>query len=174
MTNGNLFSGKTVEDAIADALRTLGLTQDQVVVDVLSRGSRGLFGIGSEPAQVRVTPKPQAATPAAHSPAAATTSCCPGAGRTARGTACSAHAAGTRRRQTAGSTQAAPPAPVDSTPTTVPTTSDPTEPLRFTETLLPPLDPEDATVAALAAELLAETVRRMGFDATVTANLAWA
>ena len=55
MTNGTLFTGKTVEDAVAEGLRSLGVTQEQVEVDVVSRGSRGLFGIGSEPAQVRLT-----------------------------------------------------------------------------------------------------------------------
>jgi len=55
MTDGTLFTGKTVEDAIAEGLRSLGATQEQVDVNVVSRGSRGLFGIGSEPAQVRLT-----------------------------------------------------------------------------------------------------------------------
>ncbi len=63
MTDGTLFTGKSVEDAIADGLRSLGLTQEQVDVEIISRGSRGLFGIGSEPAQVRLTPL--AARPAA-------------------------------------------------------------------------------------------------------------
>lgn len=56
-----LFTGKSVEDAIADGLRMLGLSQDQVDVEIINRGSRGLFGIGSEPAQVRLTPKSAAA-----------------------------------------------------------------------------------------------------------------
>lgn len=56
MTDGTLFTGKTVEDALSEGLRTLGLSQEQVEVEVISRGSRGLFGIGSEPAQVRITP----------------------------------------------------------------------------------------------------------------------
>ena len=57
MTDGMLFTGKTVEDAVAEGLRSLGLTQEQVEIEVISRGSRGLFGIGSEPAQVRLTPR---------------------------------------------------------------------------------------------------------------------
>ncbi len=57
MTDGTLFTGKTVEDAVADGLRSLGLTQEQAEIEVISRGSRGLFGIGSEPAQVRITPR---------------------------------------------------------------------------------------------------------------------
>ncbi len=57
MTDGTLFTGKSVEDAVADGLRSLGLTQEQAEIEVISRGSRGLFGIGSEPAQVRITPR---------------------------------------------------------------------------------------------------------------------
>jgi spoIIIJ-associated protein len=56
-TEGYDFTGKTVEEAIADGLRTLGLTEDQVTVDVLSKGSRGIFGLGSEPAHVRLIPR---------------------------------------------------------------------------------------------------------------------
>ena len=57
MTDGTLFTGKTVEDAVADGLRSLWLTQEQAEIEIVSRGSRGLFGIGSEPAQVRITPR---------------------------------------------------------------------------------------------------------------------
>ena len=63
--SAKLFSGKTVEDAIAEGLRTLGLRQSDVDVEVVSRGSRGLFGIGSEPAQVRLTPRQPVAAPVA-------------------------------------------------------------------------------------------------------------
>ncbi|MGP1667666.1 MAG: Jag N-terminal domain-containing protein [Rhodanobacter sp.] len=49
------FTGKTVEEATADGLRALGLRADDATIEVLSRGSRGLFGIGSEPAIVRIS-----------------------------------------------------------------------------------------------------------------------
>ncbi|MCX6045510.1 MAG: Jag N-terminal domain-containing protein [Chloroflexi bacterium] len=49
------FTGKTTDEAIADGLKTLKLRQDQVDIEVLNKGSRGIFGIGSEPAQVRLT-----------------------------------------------------------------------------------------------------------------------
>ncbi|MBX7111757.1 MAG: Jag N-terminal domain-containing protein [Dehalococcoidia bacterium] len=48
-------SGKTVEEAVARALEQLGLPRDQVDVDVINEGRRGVFGIGQEPAIVRVT-----------------------------------------------------------------------------------------------------------------------
>ncbi len=47
--------GKTVEEAVSQALRRLGCGRDDVEVTVLSEGSRGVFGIGAEMARVRVT-----------------------------------------------------------------------------------------------------------------------
>lgn len=54
-------SAKTVDDAVSEALARLGLPRDQVDVLVLSEGSRSLFGLRSEPARVRVTPRPAVA-----------------------------------------------------------------------------------------------------------------
>lgn len=53
--------GKTVEEAIAAGLAQLGLRRDQVEVEILSHGSRGLLGIGAEDARVRLTPIAEAA-----------------------------------------------------------------------------------------------------------------
>jgi spoIIIJ-associated protein len=53
------FTGKSVDEAIAEGLRALRLRSDQVTIEVLNRGSRGIFGLGSEPAQVRLTPLPE-------------------------------------------------------------------------------------------------------------------
>jgi spoIIIJ-associated protein len=50
------FTGKNVEIAIENGLKQLGLRRDQVEVEVLNEGSRGLFGIGSTDARVRLTP----------------------------------------------------------------------------------------------------------------------
>lgn len=47
--------GKTVDEAIGQALRRLGRQRDDVEITVLSEGSRGVFGIGAEHARVRVT-----------------------------------------------------------------------------------------------------------------------
>jgi len=58
------FAGKTVEEAIEKGLESLGLTRDQVYVEVLQAGSRGFLGLGSEEAYVRLVPK-EAAVPAA-------------------------------------------------------------------------------------------------------------
>lgn len=48
-------SGKTVDEAIRLALEELGITQEQAQIEILSEGSKGLFGIGSKPAQVIVS-----------------------------------------------------------------------------------------------------------------------
>ncbi|MCS7185827.1 MAG: protein jag [Armatimonadetes bacterium] len=50
-------TGKTVEEAIQQALQQLGVTKDQVEVEVIESGTPGIFGIGGEPARVRVTVK---------------------------------------------------------------------------------------------------------------------
>jgi spoIIIJ-associated protein len=61
-------SGKTVDDAVAQALARLGRGRDEVTVEVLHPGSPGrLLGFGAEPARVRVTPAGSAATTTASS-----------------------------------------------------------------------------------------------------------
>lgn len=60
MTNQNDVkdvNAKTVEEAIEQGLAELGVSRDQVDVEVLSEGKRGLFGLGSEEASVRLTVK---------------------------------------------------------------------------------------------------------------------
>ena len=49
------FQGKTVDDAIAEGLIKLGLSREQVDIEVIHKGSRGIFGLGSEPARVRLS-----------------------------------------------------------------------------------------------------------------------
>ncbi len=48
----------TVEDAVQKGLAQLNLPQDAVEVEVLDAGSRGLFGLGSRQARIRLTIKP--------------------------------------------------------------------------------------------------------------------
>jgi spoIIIJ-associated protein len=47
----------TVEEAVAEGLAELGLTEESVDVEVLDVGSRGLLGIGGRQARVRLTIK---------------------------------------------------------------------------------------------------------------------
>lgn len=57
--------GATVEAAVAAGLLRLGLERDRVVVTVLDEGSRGLLGIGSREAVVRLSVRQPAAEPSA-------------------------------------------------------------------------------------------------------------
>lgn len=47
----------TVDEAVAEGLTELGLTTEAVDVEVLDGGSRGIFGVGSRQARVRLTVK---------------------------------------------------------------------------------------------------------------------
>lgn len=49
-------TGKTVEEAIEKGLAELGLPRDAVDIQVVREGSRGLLGLGSEHAIVRLVP----------------------------------------------------------------------------------------------------------------------
>jgi spoIIIJ-associated protein len=65
-------SGKTVEDAIVNGLAMLGARRDQVDIEVLHPGSRGLLGIGAENARVQLVikapPPASAQAPRAQAP----------------------------------------------------------------------------------------------------------
>ena len=71
------ISAKTVDDAISKALAELGLERDDVSVEIIERGKKGVFGIGAVDAVVRVSyeapdekaPAPKPA-PAPRAPAA--------------------------------------------------------------------------------------------------------
>jgi spoIIIJ-associated protein len=48
-------SAKSVDEAIDIALSDLGLKRNQVSIEILTPGKPGLFGLGGEPARIRVT-----------------------------------------------------------------------------------------------------------------------
>jgi spoIIIJ-associated protein len=49
---------KTVEDAIALACQKLNLPREQLEIEIISKGSSGIFGIvGAKKARIRVAPK---------------------------------------------------------------------------------------------------------------------
>lgn len=51
-------TGRTVEDALAEALRELNVEEDQVEVEIIEEPSKGLFGlIGTKDAKIEVTVK---------------------------------------------------------------------------------------------------------------------
>ncbi len=61
----------TVEEAVQRGLDELGLTRDEVEVEVLDEGSRGLFGLGARQARVRLTVRTTAEPTATPRPAPA-------------------------------------------------------------------------------------------------------
>lgn len=57
MEQKEVFSGKTVEEAVEEGLKELGVTREEVDVEILDEGKKKLFG--SIPAQVKLTLKPK-------------------------------------------------------------------------------------------------------------------
>ncbi|HVL80344.1 MAG TPA: Jag N-terminal domain-containing protein [Actinomycetota bacterium] len=52
--------GRTVEEARAAVVAHLGLPEEDLEVEVLNEGAKGLFGFGGEPAVVRARPRTEA------------------------------------------------------------------------------------------------------------------
>lgn len=50
-------SAKTYDEAVTDALVKLGVTSDQVEIEVIDKGSSGFLGIGAKPVKIKVTKK---------------------------------------------------------------------------------------------------------------------
>jgi spoIIIJ-associated protein len=155
------------------------LTQEQVDIEVVSRGSRGLFGIGSEPAQVRITPRRAAGTAAGAAPDAG------GAAPAAEAPAEPA----TRERAPAATAPAAPaeaPAKAEVKPEAKAPANVEAKPQAKVEAAgagerdggtgddtaggTGAGGADEAEMAALAVELLRETVRLMGYEAEVVAT----
>jgi spoIIIJ-associated protein len=63
-------SAKTVDEAIEVGLARLGLSRQQVTIEIIKEGKRGVFGLGAEEAVVRLTPRPKAPSAAPARPAA--------------------------------------------------------------------------------------------------------
>ena len=60
-------SGKTVDEALTNALVKLETTSDKVEYEVVSKGSNGFLGIGAKPAVIRARRKQESAESAAES-----------------------------------------------------------------------------------------------------------
>lgn len=146
------FSGKTVDDAIAEGLQSLKRRLDEVEVEVLNRGSRGIFGLGSEPALVRIkplAPAPTAPPPQPETPAR------PGAPVPDQAPATTPSAAEPSRPSEAVPDEESP----DEGPEEDVEDSVEEEPVDES--------PEDEEVATVARDFLLRMVQLMGFDATV-------
>jgi spoIIIJ-associated protein len=73
-------SGKTIEEAVQQALTRLGKRRDEVEITVLQEATRGAFGLGSKDARVRVTVRPNVmSAPAAPTPTSGASVARPGA-----------------------------------------------------------------------------------------------
>lgn len=55
MTKSIEVSGKTEDEAVASALEQLGVTRDEVSVEIIERAKSGFLGLGASPALVRVS-----------------------------------------------------------------------------------------------------------------------
>ena len=55
---GNIFEGKTLDDAVQKGLKAFGLTRAEAMITVMEEGKGGFLGIGARPVRVRVTPRP--------------------------------------------------------------------------------------------------------------------
>ena len=55
MEKTTIFTGKTMEVAVQNALDTLGLTREEISVQVLEQAKSGFLGIGATPCKVQVT-----------------------------------------------------------------------------------------------------------------------
>ncbi len=64
-------SAPTVDEAVIIALMRLGVQREEAVIEVLDEGRRGLLGIGSRPARVRVSRRPPMPEAPAPQPASA-------------------------------------------------------------------------------------------------------
>lgn len=51
------FRGKSVDDALTNALVSLGTTSDQIEYEVIEKGSNGILGFGSKEAVIKVAKK---------------------------------------------------------------------------------------------------------------------
>ncbi len=66
--NENIFTGKTVDDAIAEGLKALGITLADAEIKVIDSGKKGIFGLGAVKAQVQITVRPADDATAAYIP----------------------------------------------------------------------------------------------------------
>lgn len=139
----NEFRGRTPEEAIDAGLAALKLTADQVDIEVLSKGSRGLLGFGAEDARVRITPvNKQPSKPAPPAPPAK---------KAPSPTPLAAKAAPESKPQQIEA------------PKSISKLEKPAEPMPA------PVSDEDADAATVAADLLQGMLDRMGVNATVQA-----
>jgi spoIIIJ-associated protein len=142
--------GPDVEAAISKGLAQLGLTRNDVIVEVLDEGSRGLLGIGARDAVVRLTGMTAAASPPKPKPP-------------------TEHKPQPVTPPKPAPTPTATPAPEPLPPTAVPPT--PAQPV-FTKPEPADIDDPDLNQdAETAGEVLGTILEHMGIEAEVVATL---
>ena len=164
MTNGGQeFTGKTVDEAIDLALTTLGVSRDALQIEIVSKGSRGILGFGSEPALIRVqvnrTPSPDSA-PVAPVPPSSTRSSTPDS--TPQATAVPE-----QKPEAAAPEQATPPQQTTYSPAPVAASHADED---AAEKTAASSGEEDDELAEMASELLAKVVELMGFEADIVTS----
>lgn len=182
---GQEFSGKSVDEAIAEGLAALRLTREQAEIEVINKGSRGIFGLGSEPARVLIRRRSSAAASTSTPPKTTGQAAPSGAAdQVATGQPPQPSTRPTTDRQAADKEPPAPPvepkteeadaSEEPSLPVTMSTETTSTGTRRSetaeAETTDEEVEISDDELAAMAVELLQGVVERMGFEAEVTAG----
>lgn len=157
---GYEFSAKSVEEAIEQGLSALGLTREQVDIEIINKGNRGILGFGSEPAVVRVTPKE------AEAPAEESLEEPPAAPEEPAMTAAPPEAPPEPAAEEAEEKEA----PTEETPVQAIDESPALEEETEAESPLPEEPTEDEELETLAADLLARMIDLMGFDVEIVAD----
>ncbi|MCX6039607.1 MAG: Jag N-terminal domain-containing protein [Caldilinea sp.] len=169
MSDELIFTGKSVEEAVAEGLRVLGLTEAEVKVEVVARGSRGLFGIGSEPAQVRLVLRPSVLQPALSAESAAER---PLPAPSLETVAPVDTLAAVKPDEGGKGEEISVPAPLESSVADVVQGPVSTQAQEEQAKEVVAVTAEDEAVAQLAVELLSRLVQLMGFEATIAAFIA--
>ncbi|MDE6586407.1 MAG: protein jag [Clostridia bacterium] len=60
MEEKNVFTAKSVDEALDEALKELNLTLDEVDYEILDEGKKGFLGLGASLAKIRIIPKADA------------------------------------------------------------------------------------------------------------------
>lgn len=164
-TQTHEFKGKSVDDAVEEGLRVLGLARNNVAIEVVQKGSRGIFGLGSEPAIVRLTAQTVQTSSAVAAPPPPQPALAP-----APDTAVEAMAAiDAPQSVTVEATEPI----VEEMPAEVPVAAVATEAATPARPVAAPAASEeeaDQELVAMASHLLSEIVRLMGFQAEVQAS----
>ena len=159
---------KNVNAAIEEGLRRLDLPREQVDVEVITPGSRGVLGFGAEDARVRLTPRPIVKPPPAPKPVR--TEPPPPVAKPAAPAASTAKPiapAASTPKPAAPAASAAKPAAATTPPTAAPRSAPP-----------PAVEPKPAAAeeaedaVGLASAMLSELLRLMGVQATVRGHYA--